>query len=210
MHDSTHTTVGAHRSFICCFSSSTVTCSTEYELICSFSSIPVTVSTTDLCICYFISDTVIFGVTHFSIAVSAAPVRVQAPQLHRLLSEAANALGLERAPHLFLHQSQQAALHYLELPVSTCLPGLAFTTPRQRAAVSAAAAAAVQHADVHSARTSLDSLSDAAVLQPAVVVTSRMIELLQPQELQAMLVGCLSSGIAPGRLPNGSCLAIAC
>ncbi|KAL0055275.1 hypothetical protein WJX82_009859 [Trebouxia sp. C0006] len=73
----------------------------------------------------------------------------QAPQLHRLLSEAANALGLERASHLFLHQSQQAALHYLELP-------------------------------------------------PAVVVTSRMIELLQPQELQALLVGCLSSGIAPG------------
>ncbi|DBA97235.1 TPA: hypothetical protein ACH3X1_014983 [Trebouxia sp. C0004] len=124
----------------------------------------------------------------------------QAPQLHRLLSEAANALGLEGAPHLFLQHSQQAALHYLELPVSTCLPGLAFSTPRQRAGVSAAAAAAaaVQQADVHSARTSLDSLSDAAVLQPAVVVTSRMIELLQPQELQALLVGCLSSGTVAG------------
>jgi len=144
---------------------------------------------------------------------------VQAPQLHRLLSEAANALGLERAPHLFLHQSQQAALHYLELPVSTCLPGLASTTPRQRAAVTAAAAAAVsaaaaaaavQHADVHSARTSLDSVSNAAVLQPAVVVTSRMIELLQPQELQALLVGCLSSGIAPGRLFQQRLSCMAC
>ncbi len=135
---------------------------------------------------------------------------MQAPQLHRLLSEAANALGLERAPHLFLHQSQQAALHYLELPVSTCLPGLASTTPRQRAAVTAAAAAAVQHADVHSARTSLDSVSNAAVLQPAVVVTSRMIELLQPQELQALLVGCLSSGIAPGRLFQQRLSCMAC
>ena len=135
---------------------------------------------------------------------------MQAPQLHRLLSEAANALGLERAPHLFLHQSQQAALHYLELPVSTCLPGLASTTPRPRAGVSAAAAAAVQQADVHSARTSLDSLSDAAVVQPAVVVTSRMIELLQPQELQALLVGCLSSGIAPGRLFQQRLSCMAC
>jgi hypothetical protein len=128
---------------------------------------------------------------------------VQAPQLHRLLSEAAAALGLERLPHLFLYQSQQAALHYLELPVSTCLPGLPSSTPRPKAAVSAAADAAMRQVGVHSARTSLDCLSDAAVLQPAVVVTSRMIELLQPQELQALLVGCLSSGIAAGRLPNG-------
>ncbi len=65
----------------------------------------------------------------------------------------------------------------------------------------------MQQADVHSARTSLDSLSDAAVIQPAVVVTSRMIELLQPQELQALFVGCLSSGIVAGRLPNKACLA---
>ena len=134
---------------------------------------------------------------------------MQAPQLHRLLSEAADALGLERPPNLFLHQSQQAALHYLELPVSTCLPGLASTTPKPRAAVSAAAApAAVQQVDVHSARTSLDCLSDAAVLQPAVVVTCRMIELLQPQELQALFVGCLSSGIVAGRLADRACLAL--
>ena len=126
---------------------------------------------------------------------------MQAPQLHRLLSEAAAALGLQRAPHLFLHQSQQAALHYLELPVSTCLPGLASTTPRLRTGASAGAAA-MQQSDVRSARTSLDCLSDAAVLQPALVVTSRIMELLQPQELQALFVGCLSSGIVAGRLPR--------
>ena len=65
----------------------------------------------------------------------------------------------------------------------------------------------MQQADVHSARSSLDSLSDAAVIQPAVVVNSRMIELLQPQELQALFVGCLSSGIVAGRLANKACLA---
>ncbi len=69
-------------------------------------------------------------------------------------------------------------MHYLELPVTSCLPGLAATVFRQRSGLPAASASAVQ--------------------QPAIVVTSRMIELLQPEELQAMFVGALSSGFVEG------------
>lgn len=75
-------------------------------------------------------------------------------------------------------------MHYLELPITSRLPGLASAGLRHRAGC--------------------DSASDAAVQQPAVVVTSRMIELLQPEELQAMFVGTLSNGVTAGiHLLNG-------
>ncbi len=54
----------------------------------------------------------------------------------------------------------------------------------------------------------VDSASDADVQWPAVVVTSRMIELLQPQELQALFVGTLSSGLVPGTAPECSFLCV--
>ena len=69
-------------------------------------------------------------------------------------------------------------MHYLEVHVTSRLPGLA--------------AAGLRH------RPGCDSASDYAVQQPAVVVTSRMIELLQPEELQAMFVGTLSNGVTAG------------
>ncbi|KAL3133056.1 hypothetical protein ABBQ38_006962 [Trebouxia sp. C0009 RCD-2024] len=115
----------------------------------------------------------------------------QAPQLHSLVSEAATALQLERAPQLYLQHSQQAAIHYLHLPLTTRLPGLAAVSARQRR--SKPQACSVQQQKQHG----LDAESEAAVHQPVVVVTSRMVELLQPQELQAMFVGALSTGLAP-------------
>lgn len=153
---------------------------------------------------------------------------LQAPQLYRLLSEAATALGLQRSPQLFLQHSQQAAMHYLELPVTSLLPGLPPpTAPKQRApnstvpgAVAGAGAGATQQTEAVRATSTVDSVSAAAVHQAAVVVTSRTIELLQPAELQAMFIGCLSSGLLAGSLllllgvvsmtDNGSRLASCC
>ena len=80
-------------------------------------------------------------------------------------------------------------MHYLHLPLTARLPGLAAVSARQRH--SKPPGSSVQ-------RHGLDAESEAAVHQPVVVVTSRMVELLQPQELQAMFVGALSTGVGPG------------
>ncbi|KAL3133047.1 hypothetical protein ABBQ38_006953 [Trebouxia sp. C0009 RCD-2024] len=116
----------------------------------------------------------------------------QAPQLHSLLSEAATALQLERAPQLYLQHSQQAAIHYLQLPLTTRLPGLAAVPARQRR--SKPQACSVQQQQQHG----LDVESEAAVCQPVVVVTSRMVELLQPHEvaLAASLASLSGSALA--------------
>ena len=210
---------------------------------------------------------------------------MQAPHLYKLLSDAADALGLQRHPQLFLHQSHQAALHYVELPISSRLPGLPASTNKARHPHTAdGLSEALQHGTsgeiepdrnlapqtivqiwkhvikfipimvtmcslyglfegccwVHKSQRDMrqtitlhsfahleslaclcvcaagplnvlivcvvikfdwcagDSESAAAVHQTAVVVTSRMIELLQPQELQAMFVGALSTGLMTG------------
>ena len=66
---------------------------------------------------------------------------MQAPQLYKLLSDAADALGLQRSPQLFLQQSHQAALHYVELPVSSRLPGLPASMSKARHANHSSATA---------------------------------------------------------------------
>lgn len=121
-------------------------------------------------------------------------IHYQAPQLQKLLADAAEALQLERPPQLFLQHSQQAAIHYLELPVSSRLPGLAAPFIRQRKGRVSLASVKKQQG--------VDCASTAALQQPAVVVTSRMVELLQPEELQAMFVATLSTGLAPGGLQS--------
>ena len=118
----------------------------------------------------------------------------QAPQLYKLLSNSAEALQLDRPPQLFLQHSQQAALHFLQIPVTSRLPGLASSSPRQRRGKAAAASVQQQHG--------VDAESAAAGQQAAVVVTSRMVELLQPAELQAMFVGALSTALVPGLLDS--------
>ena len=83
-------------------------------------------------------------------------------------------------------------MHYMEMPVASRLPGLAAPHIRQRRGrVSLASVKQQQGADCESA---------AAMQQPAVVVTSRIVELLQPDELQAVFVGTLITGLASGML----------
>ena len=81
-------------------------------------------------------------------------------------------------------------MHYLHLPLTARLPGLPAGSARQRC--GKASPSSVQQ------QQGLDVESAAAVHQPVVVVSSRMVELLQPRELQAMFVGALSTGLAPG------------
>ena len=80
-------------------------------------------------------------------------------------------------------------MHYLHLPLTARLPGLPAGSARQRRGKPSPSS-------VH--QQGLDTESAAAVHQPVVVVTSRMVELLQPRELQAMFIGALSTGLAPG------------
>ena len=112
--------------------------------------------------------------------------------MHRLLSDAAEALQLERPPQLYLQHSQQAAMHYLHLPITARLPGLAASSLQQQR--SKALPPSVQQKQ----QQGMDTESTAAIHQPVIVVTSRMVELLQPEELQVMFVGALSTGLAPG------------
>ena len=83
-------------------------------------------------------------------------------------------------------------MHYLHLPLTARLPGLPAGSARQRRGKPSPSPSSVQQ------QQGLDTESVAAVHQPVVVVTSRMVELLQPRELQAMFVGTLSTGLAPG------------
>lgn len=80
-------------------------------------------------------------------------------------------------------------MHYLHLPLTARLPGLPTSPARQRRDKPLSSSVQQQGTDTESA---------AAVYQPVIVVTSRMVELLQPWELQAMFVGALSTGLAPG------------
>lgn len=84
-------------------------------------------------------------------------------------------------------------MHYLHLPLTARLPGLAAAPARQPHGKPVPAS--VQQQQQHQG---LDTESVAAGYQPVVVVSSRMVELLQPQELQAMFVGALSTGLAEG------------
>lgn len=80
-------------------------------------------------------------------------------------------------------------MHYLHFPLTARLPGLPVGSARQRGGKPSPSFVQQQ---------GLDTESVAAVHQPVVVVTSRMVELLQPRELQAMFVGALSTALAPG------------
>ena len=120
--------------------------------------------------------------------MTGAPM--QAPQLYRLLTQAAEALSLERGPQLFLQHSPQASMHYLELPVISRLPGLAGFPTESKPGGNIDITASAVHG--------VAAAASAAVPQSAIVVTSRMVELLDPMELQAMFVGTLSIGLLGG------------
>lgn len=84
-------------------------------------------------------------------------------------------------------------MYYLHLPLTARLPGLVATTARQPRGKPLPASVQQQQQ-----QQGLDTESAAAGYQPVVVVSSRMVELLQPRELQAMFVGALSTSLAEG------------
>lgn len=128
---------------------------------------------------------------HGTAAVCAS---LQVPQIQKLLTAAASALGLEHKPQLFVRHSQQPSIHYLELPNQTHLPGLAPTQQSQQTTTG------------HSS-PAMDACSNSSTLgsrqgQPVLVVSSRLVEVLQPAELQMMFLTTLSTALAPGKIPS--------
>ena len=107
-----------------------------------------------------------------------------------MLTSAASALGLGQSPLLCLQQNNQPFIHYLELPSCTQLPGL--SASQQATASSSTTAAAALHRGNSEAVVS-------SVGQPVLVISSRLVEVLQPEELQMMFLGALSTALAPGR-----------
>lgn len=107
-----------------------------------------------------------------------------------MLTSAASALGLQQPPLLCLQQNNQPFIHFIELPSCTQLPGL---SPSQQATgfSSSTAAAALQRGNSEAAVSTVG--------QPVLVVSSRLVEVLQPEELQMMFLGALSTALAPGR-----------
>ena len=107
-----------------------------------------------------------------------------------MLTSAASALGIGQAPLLCLQQNNQPFIHYLELPSCTQLPGL--SASQQSTGFSSSTAAAALPRGNSEAAVSM-------VGQPVLVVSSRLVEVLQPEELQMMILGALSTALAPGR-----------
>ena len=117
---------------------------------------------------------------------------LQAARIHTILTAAASALSLEQEPSLYLHHSDQPSIHYLEFPSSTQLPGLNASQQQMSGTSSNAATAVVQREHSHAGTS--------AIGQPVLVVSSRLVEVLQPDELQMMFLTTLSTALAPGML----------
>lgn len=135
--------------------------------------------------------------------VATSPLQV--PQLYLLVVEAARLLGLRTAPQLYVRSSGEAAAHYLLLPASARLHGLnggAPPQPPQQQQPAPAAAAEVEEPEETRGLRLLEpgscrvrgegiGTAQAQEWQCAVVLTSALVDLLEPDELQATVAGCL-------------------
>lgn len=108
----------------------------------------------------------------------------QAPQLYLLAAEACRLLGLGGAPPplLYVKSSGEAAAYYILLPADARLHGLNGGSAAELAGSSGS--------------SSVDAAADAAgggLQEPqcAVVLTSALVDLLEPAELLAAMAGCL-------------------
>lgn len=100
---------------------------------------------------------------------------------------------MQQTPALYLQHSDRPSIHYLELPGQTQLPGLSARLQHEPKTKCHAATAADE---MHS------SSAAAAIGQPVLVVSSRLIEVLQPDELQMMFLTTLATAHAPGKSPS--------
>lgn len=104
---------------------------------------------------------------------------LQAPQLYLLAAEACRLLGLGGAPPLlYVRSSGEAAAYYLLLPADARLHGLN-------------GGAAEPAAEGGSSSSSSVTSSSQDPPQCAVVLTSALVDLLEPAELKAAMAGCL-------------------
>eukprot|EP00887_Chlorella_sp_A99_P005256 scaffold1.g5256.t1 len=125
----------------------------------------------------------------------------QAPQLYLLAVDACRILGVSAAPRLYVLPSAEPAIYYLQLPADTAFHslagGLARTTrapgpPQLPAALpSGSEPRAATAAEASEGEAPAGGSSTGMNWEPALVLTSRLVDLLEPEELQAAMAGCL-------------------
>lgn len=136
------------------------------------------------------------------------------PQLYLLAVDACRLLGLPGTPRLYIRSSSEAAAYCLQVPSAACPPfhGLngelaaAAAAGRQESGSSSggagrAAAAAAPAAEQAAGGESWESSCAAGSAgrgrwECALVLTSALVDLLGPLELQAVLAGCLGFHVA--------------
>lgn len=164
-----------------------------------------------------------------------APLHLQLPQLYLLAVDSCRLLGLATTPQLYVKSSSEAAAYYLMLPSDARLHGLngsSAAAETQPGAGTQPAAPTLPPSTPPEGGLVLPQPSSVSVLQeersgatllPAVaaeargwqcalVLTSGLVDLLDPQELQAVMLGCLAFhaaltspagvGAAPGVAPK--------
>ena len=170
---------------------------------------------------------------------------LQVPQLYLLAVEGCRLLGLTTTPQIYVKASGEAAAYYLLLPADARLHGFNGSSADGPACTAAAAAAAGGHAAPASRAASpgsgltlvqsssmatLEGLPGGSLVsvasevqewQCAVVLTSGLVDLLEPEELQGVVAGCMAfhaalccpagAGAAPGAPPREAAqLAVLC
>lgn len=131
------------------------------------------------------------------------PPPPQVPQLYLLAVDASRMLGLTSTPRLHLLSSREAAAHYLLLPA-----GAGAGTGRGRAPDPAtgggagSSAAGGRPAGLSGSGPGLPAGGGA--WQPGLVLTSGLVDLLEPEELVAVMAGCLGLHAALEPEPQGA------
>lgn len=121
-------------------------------------------------------------------------VTAQVPQIYLLAMEAARLLGISTTPRIHVLTSNEAAAYYLQVPAGGChFHGLGGSLANNGSSGG------------RSSGSTIGSAGGTGGVQweCAMVLTSRLIDLLDPGELQAVMAGCLGLHAALEPEPPG-------
>ena len=118
---------------------------------------------------------------------------MQVPQLYLLAVESCRLLGISSTPQLYIKNSAEPAAYYLLLPAQARLHGLAGSMAEQPAMAAGLAGQQPEAAFGSSGSSGVTGAAGAEGQdwQCALVLTSGLLDLLEPQELQGVVAGCL-------------------
>lgn len=122
------------------------------------------------------------------------PLPLQVPQLYLLAVDACRLLGLATTPCLFVRNSQEAAIYYLQVPAALAA---AFHGQNGSLAPTAAACAGAggqqQPGGRPGSREAAAAAAEAGEWSCVLVLSSALLDLLEPVELQVTGLVCLST-----------------